>query len=533
MRLKIFFVATLIIMLTNACNDPVQDNESSRPNIVIILADDFGVGDIQAHYPDNKIPTPHLDEFVSEGSSFTDAHSGSACCTPTRYGLLTGRYAWRTQLQEWVLACYEPPLISKDRLTLPSYLQQQGYSTACVGKWHLGLNWSGDQKDRKREERNVLNNEEWDFTKPILDGPTERGFDYYFGTHVPNFAPFTFIENDHVVEQPTATYQYDATEGVVMPRRFDGSPMAPGWQFDQILPEITNRAVDYIHAKAKEEDPFFLYFSMTSPHEPVVPSKDFLGKSGIAPIADFVMETDWSAGQVIKAIDDAGISDNTIVIFTADNGHSHYTGWEDLIEAGHFPSGPYRGHKSDIWEGGHRVPLIVRWPGKVAAGNSSSQLVSLTDIFATCAGIVSEDPLPTDASEDGISFLNSLVESEGSELRSNLVSHSTKGEFAYRKGPWKVVYKMPAKNLKESRGRAATVELYNLDEDIGEEDDKSMQYPDIVSELTSEMKSLVDRGTSRKGPRQSNDVHVRFDTIQTERWAPLLTTNDQVENAKK
>jgi len=515
-----------------SCDDPKDNLVSSRPNIVIILADDFGVGDIQTHYPDNKISTPYLDQFVKQSMSFTDAHSGSAVCTPTRYGLLTGRYAWRTELQEWVLGCYEPPLISEDRLTLPSYLQQKGYSTACVGKWHLGLNWSGDQRDRKREVKNVLNNEEWDFTKPILDGPTERGFDYYFGTHVPNFAPFTFIENDHVVEQPSVKYQYDATEGVVMPRRFDGSPMAPGWQFDQILPEITNRAVEYIHEQAKEDDPFFLYFSMTSPHEPVVPSQDFLGKSGIAPIADFVMETDWSAGQVIKALDDAGISDNTIVIFTADNGHSHYTGWEDLIEAGHFPSGPYRGHKGDIWEGGHRVPLIVRWPGHIVPDQSSRQLICLTDIFATCADVLGKETLPNNASEDGISFLKTLVNDQNSQPRTNLVCHSVKGEFAYRSGSWKIVYKIPGETLEESRGMAATVELYNLDEDIGEEYDKSMQYPDIVTKLTSEMKSLVERGTSREGPRQPNDVNVRFDTIQTERWAPLLTFNEIIRKSE-
>ncbi|MFT4566380.1 MAG: arylsulfatase A [Saprospiraceae bacterium] len=526
MRYKYFLILPVIIMTLNACNDSVQDLESLRPNIVIILADDFGVGDIQAHYPDNKIPTPYLDNFVSQSMSFIDAHSGSAVCTPTRYGLLTGRYAWRTQLQEWVLACYEPPLIDVDRLTLPAYLKPLGYSTACIGKWHLGLNWSGDQMDRKPEAKNVLKNEIWDYTKPILDGPIERGFDYYFGTHVPNFAPFTFIENDHVVEQPTARYKYDATEGVVMPRSFDGSPIAPGWKFDQILPEITKRAVDYIHTKAKEEDPFFLYFSMTSPHEPVVPSKDFLDKSGIAPIADFVMETDWSAGQVIKALEDAGVSDNTIVIFTADNGHSHYTGWEDLIEAGHLPSGPYRGHKGDIWEGGHRVPLVVRWPGKIAPGQSNNQLVCLTDIFATCADIVDGDQLPLGVSEDGFSFLNSLLESENSEVRRNLVSHSVNGEFAYRNGPWKLVFKLPGKNLTESRGLPAIVELYNLDEDIAEEDNRAKTDPDKVKHLTDEMRSLVQRGTSRKGQSQSNDVKVRFDTIQTARWAPILVNND-------
>ena len=293
-----------------------------RPNIVIILADDFGVGDIQAHYPDNKIATPHLDRLVHQGMSFTDAHSPSAVCSPTRYGLLTGRYAWRTRLQEWVIAAYEPPLITKDRPTLPGFLNGHGYQTACIGKWHLGWEWSGPQPSRMTEVRNGQKTLQWDFTKPIHGGPTRRGFDYYFGVDLPNLPPFTFIENDRVVTQPTAQYKYDPSEGVVLPRGFVGAPMAPGWRLDAILPEITRRAVQQIHDRAKQDAPFFLYFSMTLPHEPVVPSKHFRGKSGIAPIADFVMETDWSAGQVIKAIDDAGIAEDTIVIFTADNGHT-------------------------------------------------------------------------------------------------------------------------------------------------------------------------------------------------------------------
>lgn len=512
----------LILLLQIACNNSKIDNQISKPNIVIILADDFGVGDIQAHYPDNKISTPHLDKLVHQGMSFTDAHSGSAVCSPTRYGLLTGRYAWRTQLQEWVLACYEPPLIDDDRLTLPKYLKQQGYQTSCIGKWHLGMNWAGETSNRKIEEKNVLNNEKWDFSKPILDGPIDRGFDYYFGTHVPNFPPFTFIENDHVVKQPEAKYKYDATEGVVMPKQFSGAPMAPGWRFDEILPTITNRAVEYIHEQSKKSSPFFLYFSMTSPHEPVVPSKEFKGKSGIAPIADFVMETDWSAGQIIKALEDAGVSNNTIVIFTADNGHSHYTGWEKLINAGHFPSGPYRGHKGDIWEGGHRVPFIVKWPGKVAPGKSSNQLVCLTDIFATCTEIVSNGLPPENAAEDSFSFLKNILGNETTDFRTGIVSHSVFGEFAYRDGPWKIVYKLPYKKLDPSRGKPAIVELYNLDKDIAEEFNIAEEQQEEVMRLTNELKSVVQNGTSRKGAPQLNDVNVYFDTIQTKRWAPIL-----------
>ena len=300
-------LSTILVAIITACW-PLRAASAAddRPNIVIILADDFGVGDIQAHYPDNKIATPHLDRLVRQGMSFTDAHSPSAVCSPTRYGLLTGRYAWRTRLQEWVIAAYEPPLIAKDRPTLPGLLKQHGYHAACIGKWHLGWEWSGPQPSRMTEVRNGQKSLQWDFTKPMRSGPTQRGFDYFFGVDLPNLPPFTWIENDRVAIQPTATYKFDPSEGVVLPKHSIGAPMAPGWRMQEILPEITRRAVQHVHNRAKQNKPFFLYFSMTSPHEPIVPSKNFRGKSGIAPIADFVMETDWSAGQVIKAIDEIG-----------------------------------------------------------------------------------------------------------------------------------------------------------------------------------------------------------------------------------
>ncbi|MCA9046405.1 MAG: arylsulfatase, partial [Planctomycetaceae bacterium] len=456
---------------------------AERPNIVVILADDFGVGDIQAHYPDNKIPTPYLDKLVGQGMSFTDAHSSSAVCSPTRYGLLTGRYNWRTRLQEWVIAAYEPPLIAASRPTLPGMLQQNGYKTACIGKWHLGWNWPGDQPSQMTEQKNGQAFLNWDFTKPIQGGPTERGFDYYFGVDLPNLPPFTFIENNRALPLPSAKFEPDPEEGIVLPTRFAGTPAAPNWKMQDILPTLTERAVKYVHEQAKHDAPFFLYFAMTSPHEPVVPSKPFQGKSGIAPVADFVMETDWSAGQVIQAIDAAEIADDTIVIFTADNGHSHYTGWQDLIKAGHLPSGPYRGHKGDIWEGGHRVPLVVRWPDKVKAGSENHQMVCLTDLFATCADAIEAD-LPANGAEDSLSFLHALRGKAAEVQRTNLVNHSNFGEFAYRSGPWKLVFKLGDANLEKSRGKATIPELYHLGDDQAEEQDVSTTHPDVVTQLT-------------------------------------------------
>ncbi len=493
--------------------------QSKPPNIVVVLADDFGVGDIHAHYLKNKIPTPNLDRLVQEGRSFTDAHSSSAVCSPTRYGLLTGRYNWRTRLQEWVIAAYEPPLIAKDRPTLPGFLKQQGYHTACIGKWHLGWEWPGPQQSRMMEKRNGQAFLEWDFTKPIPGGPTERGFDYYFGVDLPNLPPFTFIENDRIVVQPTEKFQPDRSEGVVLPNAFVGAPAAPNWRMQEVLPAITRHAVKYVNDRAKAKQPFFLYFALTSPHEPIVPTKAFQSKSGIAPIADFVMETDWSVGEVMKAIDDAGLAKDTIVIFTADNGHSHYTGWEQLIAAGHQPSGPFRSHKCDIWEGGHRVPLIVRWPGHVEAGTQSDHLVCLTDVFATCAEILGTE-LPANGAEDSLSFPPALLGQPNANGRKAPVNHSNFGEFAYRDGPWKLVFRLSGRNLEESRGKPTIAELYNLDADVGEQTDLAQKHPDIVKRMTKDLRTLVDRGTSRPGQKASNDTVVRYETTQTERWAP-------------
>ncbi len=510
----------MVLALSSCGPEPSVKQTTPKPNIIVILADDFGVGDIQAHYPDNKILTPYLDQMVAAGMSFTDAHSGSAVCSPTRYGLLTGRYAWRTPLQEWVLACYEPPLIKPERTTLPEMLKGHGYTTACIGKWHLGWDWQGERESARIEERNGLKKYQWEYQQPINGGPTAHGFDYYFGTHVPNFPPFTFIENDRIVEQPTATYEYqEHPDHVVMPRGFQGSPMAPGWKFEEILPEITRRAVNYIHDQSNNEQPFFLYFSMTSPHEPVVPSEKFAGKSGIAPIADFVMETDWSAGQILEAVEQSGISDNTLVIFTADNGHSHYTGWEDLVAAGHMPSGPYRGHKGDIWEGGHRVPLVVKWPGKVTPGASSDQLVCLTDIYETCFQLMTGETTPANQGEDSFSFLDILLDKSKHSARQNIVNHSVNGEFAYREQGWKIIYRLPEENLRQSRGKAANIELYHLANDQGEEADSASYYPQRINELTTSLQTLVDRGSSKPEAPSTNDVAVNFMTVQAKRWA--------------
>lgn len=488
------------------------------PNIVLILADDFGVGNIRAHYPANKIATPALDRLAREGMSFTDAHSASGVCTPTRYALLTGRYAWRTRLQEWVIAAYEPPLIAAERPTVASFLRARGYATACIGKWHLGWEWPGPQPSRMVEVRNGQKALTWDFARPIGAGPVTRGFDYYFGTDVPNFPPFTFIENDRIISPPTSRYTVDPAQGVVLPQAFAASPAAPGWRFDEILPELTRRAVAQIRARVQDQKPFFLYVPLTSPHEPVSPSAAWRGKSGIAPVADFIMETDWVVGEIVRAVDEAGAGAETIVIFAADNGHSGYTGWDRLVAAGHFPSGPYRGFKGNIWEGGHRVPLIARWTGRVAAGATSAQPVCLTDFFATAAELTGA-ALPAAAAEDSFSFAPALLgRAATAARRPALINHSVDGEFSYREGPWKLVLRN-RDVLAKARGQARRTELYNLETDLAETTDRAAENPEVVRRLRAALDAAVARGSLRGVSGAKNDAVVRVDVTQEVRWS--------------
>ncbi len=520
MKNSVWIFATLSLCLASLFAGCAKPEEASRPNIVIILADDFGAGDIQSHFPGGKIPSPYLDQFTEQSMRFTNAHSGSAVCTPTRYGLLTGRYAWRTRLQEWVLASYEPPLIAEDRLTLPGFLQDQGYATACIGKWHLGWNWPGPQPSTMEEDAHLHTQHTWYYDQPIEDGPITRGFDHYFGVHLPNMPPFTFIENDRIVELPTDRFEYDPDDNRFMPRAFDDNPMAPGWRFEQILPEITKRAVRYIHEQAKEDEPFFLYFPMTSPHTPIVPSEPFVGKSGISNVADFIMETDWSAGQVIQALEDAGVAENTLVLFTSDNGHLPQ-GWDDLVKVGHEPSGPYRGRKAEIWEGGHRIPFLVRWPGMIEAGSINENLLSLNDIFSTCAEILGTS-LGLDEAEDSLSFLSVLLGKSEEPHRDHIVGHSVGGEFSYAENGWKLIFRNEVQNRNLSRGKPRIRELYHLAEDIDESENLIEQQSDVADALEEKLRKVVARGTSREGPAQKNDTDVVIDVTQTLRWGEPL-----------
>lgn len=451
------------------------------PNIVYILADDMGYGDPQCLNAESKVPTPNMDRLAREGRIFTDAHSPSAVCTPTRYGILTGRYCWRTRLKEGVLWGYSPDLIEPGRMTVASLLKKHGYATGGVGKWHLGLG----------------NAEKVDYSKPLTPGPNDHGFDYYFGIPASlDMEPYVYVENDRVVAQPTETI-----EGKPMPKFWRSGPIAPGFTHEGVLPEITKKAVAFIETQAKTGDaPFFLYFPMTAPHTPWVPTAEFSGKSKAGEYGDFVAQVDWTVGQVLDTLNRLGLADNTIVILTSDNG-AH----EDHLDPAynHDPNRPLRGQKADIWDGGHRIPFITRWPGHIPAGSSCNETVCLTDLLATCAAIVGET-LPDNAGEDSYNILPAMLAEQYREpIREATVHHSLQGMFSIRQGDWKLVlgngsggFHWKDEDRNPSPGETVG-QLYNIADDIAETRNLYTKRPDVVERLTELLERYKMQGYSR------------------------------------
>jgi arylsulfatase A len=465
----------------------------THPNLVCILADDLGYGDVHClNLERGRIATPNMDRLAAQGMTFTEAHSSSAVCTPSRYSILTGRYNWRSQLQSGVLNGFSPPLIAPNRLTVAKLLQQHGYTTACIGKWHLGLTFAGRGEKR-------------DLTQPIKNNPTTLGFDYFFGIAASlDMPPFAYIENDHFTQTPSATKKW-VRSGIA----------APDFEAADVLPVLTSKAKEFMAASAASKKPFFLYLPLNSPHTPLVPTKEWQGKSGLGDYGDFVMETDWAIGEIVAALDENGVADNTLLILTSDNGCAPYIGVADLERQGHFPSADRRGYKADIWDGGHRIPLMVRWPGKVKAGSSCDQLVSLVDLMATCADILGAK-LPDDAGEDSVSILPALLGTAISPLHDALVHHSINGSFAIRQGRWKLElcpdsggWSKPVPGSKEAKG-LPPVQLYDMTKDAGERTNESKAHPELVAQLTKLLEKYVVDGRSTPGKLQNNDVSVRI-----------------------
>lgn len=486
----------------------------TKPNLIYILADDLGYGDVHALNPDGKIKTPNLDRLASQGTAFTDAHSGSAVCTPTRYGVLTGRYSWRSRLQSGVCWGFSRRLIEPDRMTVASILKQHGYHTAAVGKWHLGIDWptksGGIAHDDDRWDPKYKGGWDVDFSKPIQNGPLSIGFDYFFGISASlDMPPYVYIENDRPVVKEIVSKGW--------PKQRTG-PADIDFEAEDVLPKITEKAVGYIHdraAAAKKGEPFFLYFPLTAPHTPILPTPEWQGKSKMNVYADFVMQVDHTVGEVMKALDDAGLAENTLLIFTSDNGCSPQAKFAELAKYEHDPSYVFRGHKADIYEGGHRVPFIARWPGTVAKGATSSQLICLTDLFATCAAIVGGE-VPGNAGEDSVSILPALDGSAREPIREAVVHHSINGSFAIRQGNWKLSLCPGSGGWSSPRPQQAkkqklpSVQLYNLQADIGEAQNVQQEHEQVVEKLTSLAKKYIDQGRSTPGPQVKNDASIKL-----------------------
>jgi arylsulfatase A len=465
-----------------------------QPNIVFILADDLGYGDPTCYNEQSKIPTPNMDRFAREGIRFADAHTGSAVCTPTRYGLQTGRYCWRSRLKSGVLNGYSEPLIETDRLTLAALLKRHGYSTGCAGKWHLGLGWVAPDSTAKPKEGNV------DWRKPVTSGPQSAGYDYsYIIPASLDMDPYCWLENGRTVEPATAH-----TPG--SKRRWDGGggfwragPISPSFDFYQVLPTVVTKSMDFIKRQTVDR-PFFFYAAFTAPHTPWMPTNEFRGKTKVDWYGDFVTEVDWAMGQIIKAVDDAGFGGNTLVIFTSDNG-SHWP-VAQIQQFGHRANGPWRGQKSDIHEGGHRVPFICRWPGRIEPGTQSRQTMCLTDMLATFAAVVG-DPLPADAGQDSYNLLPALLNPGlDKPIREATVHHSGNGMFAIRQGPWKLIqglgsggFTAPAQVKPKPGGPQG--QLYNLQDDPGEQKNLWLEKPEIVERLTALLERYKQQGYSR------------------------------------
>lgn len=491
---------------------------AERPNIVFVLCDDLGYGDVHCLNPNGKIPTPRFDQLAAAGMTLTDAHSGSAVCSPTRYGLMTGRYAWRSRLQQGVLGGLSPRLIEPQRMTVADLLKSHSYHTACIGKWHLGMNWAVREGKQIAELSIETREQVWnvDFSQPIANGPNAVGFDEYFGVSASlDMVPYTFLQNDRVTVLPSVDREFPMIVGASkgMTRR---GPAAPDFQVEDVLPTLTRKAVEYIGqraADARQGRPFFLYLPLTAPHTPTAPAPEWQGRSGLNEYADFVMQTDASLGHVLDALDQHQLTENTLVIATSDNGCSPYAQFDELSAKGHHPGSMFRGAKADIYEGGHRVPFIVRWPAKIAPGTKSDRLVCLTDFLATCADIL-DCQLPDDAGEDSVSFLPVLVGADDPKPRTAVVHHSVNGSFAIRDGSWKLAlcpgsggWSFPRPG-RDDDAALPRIQLYDLAADIGEQHNVQAEHPAKVARLTDLLTKYVSDGRSTPGAVQSNAVNV-------------------------
>lgn len=508
MHIKNILQIILISVVFFSCNkkeEKKNTTNTTKPNIIYILADDLGIGDVSIYNENSKIETPNIDALATNGVMYTDAHTSSAVCTPTRYSILTGRYNWRTSLKQGVVSGYSKSLIKPNRTTVANVLKDNGYNTAFIGKWHLGWDWDITKPDSLGLDiDNLKARPEVDFTTPIKNGPNTHGFDYSYGfCGSLDMPPYVWVENGMPTSVPT---KY--TKGKTKQGTWRHGLTADNFEHEQALPEITKRTVSYINDNAKKDDPFFVYMPLPAPHTPILPTDAFKGKSGLEnPYADFVIMVDWVVGEVTKALEVNGISENTLIVFTSDNGCSPTANFKQLKSKGHNPSYVYRGTKSDIYEGGHRVPYIMTWKNNIQP-TKTEQLVCTTDFFATVADVLNID-LADNVAEDSFSHLpNSKL-----PKRESIVHHSVRGEFAYRKGDYKVNFckgsggwSYPNINTKKAiYDTLPIVQLYNVKTDAAETKNLQAEHPEIVKEFKADLLKIINDGRSTVGAKQEND----------------------------
>lgn len=482
---QISFVLLCCCLLLSNANSWAKDKE--RPNIIFLMADDMGYGDLGCYNSASKVPTPNMNRLAKEGMRFTDAHSPSAVCTPTRYGVLTGRYSWRGKLKKGVLWGYSPLLIESNRMTVASLLKKQGYTTGCVGKWHLGLG----------------NAKRTDYGKPLTPGPNNVGFDYFFGIPASlDMDPYVYVKNDSLVEAPTEKVKASKMRRLGGGGFWRAGPIAPSFKHIDVLPKITEKAVEFIEEQSIDsKKPFFLYFPLSAPHTPWMPTKEFQGKSGAGPYGDFTVQVDATVGEVLKTLDRLKIADNTLIIVTSDNG-AHWKP-SDIEKYGHRANRHWRGQKADIWEAGHRVPFIARWPGKIKEGSVAHQTICHVDLLATCAALTATR-LPKNAGEDSENLLPVLLGNQSDKaVHDVVIHHSVQGVFAIREGDYKLIQGLGSggfstpRTVKPKEG-GPKGQLYDLAKDPSEKTNLYLKKPDVVKRLTELLEKVKSQGHSSR-----------------------------------
>ncbi len=490
---------------------------ADKPNILFILADDLGYGDVACYNPDSRIPTPNLDKLASEGMKFTDAHSPSTVCTPTRYSILTGRMAFRTGMRSVFTGVGGPCLIDKERLTLPQMLRDQGYATACFGKWHIGMSFF-DQDGKRIKDGGLKGVQRIDYSRTIPDGPVDRGFDQFFGTVCCPTTDwiYAYVDGNRIPVPPTK---------ILDRSKLPQHPYANDCRIGMVAENFNHEEVDLVfldkskkflerHVKNHPDKPFFLYHSMQAVHLPSLAADAFKGKTKAGPHGDFIFEMDYIVGDLLKTLERLGVAENTLVIFASDNGPEVPTVLNMRKTHQHDGARPWRGVKRDQWEGGHRTPFIVRWPGKVKMGTTSHQLTSLTDVMATCAGITGAK-LPDDAAEDSYNMLPVLLgEQVDKPVRRFVLQQTMSLAMSIRDGQWKYLDHKGSGGHNYNRTGPwgmkpyaladtdpdAPGQLYNLEVDPGETTNLFSQHPETVKRMKAQLEAFKTSG--RSAPRR-------------------------------